>query len=288
MNIISMILLPVLLLLSGVESTPKFSHRDSSTGEALTCDRCRPGTHMKEYCTATTTTVCAPCKSNHYTELWNYLPKCLYCHNLCTENQAVETECTATNDRVCRCIDGFYMTGDFCMRHAECRPGHCVKTNGTSQTNTVCERCPDDHVSPSPAQESCVKQQQCTNDQIVLLRGSINHNTLCGSCEDLANNSETLRAFFSGFFSMHRMPTTKMSKFVARYILKQEDGTLSKQRDHLMDQIRKWLAQAPEEQLKELPKMLKASELGSMTKKLERTLNEIKQQSPNCTLLIDV
>lgn len=56
-----------------------------------------------------------------------------------------------------------------------------------------------------------------------------------------------------------------------------------------MDQIRAWLAQAPEEQLKALPKMLKASQLCSLTEKLETIFKEIKQQSPNCTLpLFDV
>lgn len=56
-----------------------------------------------------------------------------------------------------------------------------------------------------------------------------------------------------------------------------------------MDQIRAWLTRAPEEQLKTLPKMLKASQLSSLTDKLETMFNEIKQQSSNCTLpLLDV
>ncbi|XP_068591790.1 tumor necrosis factor receptor superfamily member 6B-like [Cebidichthys violaceus] len=290
MHIISMFLLPVLLLLSGVDSTPTFEHRDSFTGEALICDKCSPGTHMTKYCTANTPTACAPCKSNHFTELWNYLPKCLYCSNLCTENQEVETECTATTNRVCRCKDGFFDFFDSCMRHKECGPGHGVQTKGTSQTNTVCERCPDGYFSTSSsALESCVKHQECANGQIALLPDSINQDKMCGTCEDLTNSSDTLRTFFSGFFSMHRMRVIKMKRFVARYIHKSEEGTLPKQRGPLMDQIRAWLAQAPEEQLKALPKMLQASQLCSLTDKLETIFKEIKQQSPNCTLpLLDV
>uniref|UniRef100_A0A8C2Z0U8 TNFR-Cys domain-containing protein n=1 Tax=Cyclopterus lumpus TaxID=8103 RepID=A0A8C2Z0U8_CYCLU len=259
--------------------------------EALVCDKCPPGMHMTVYCTGTTRTVCAPCRSHHFTELWNYLPKCLYCNNLCIENQEVETECTATSNRVCRCKDGFYMTpGDSCVRHLACRPRHGVQTKGTSQTNTVCETCSHGYFSTSSsALEPCVKHQECASGQIALLPGTLNQDKLCGSCEDLSNGSETLRKMFSGFFSMHSIRVIKLKRFVARYIHKSEDGTLPKQRGLLMDQIRAWLARAPEEQLKTLPKMLKASRLCNLTDKLEAMFNEIKQQSPNCTLpLLDV
>ncbi|XP_068425780.1 tumor necrosis factor receptor superfamily member 6B-like [Clinocottus analis] len=285
MHIVSMLLFPFLLLLSGVESTPTFTHRDSLTGEALICDKCPPGTYMKAYCTASTRTECAPCRSHHFTELWNYLPKCLYCNNLCVENQEVETECTATSNRVCRCRDGFYMTGDSCSRHRACGPGHGVLNKGTLQTDTECETCSDGYFSTSSsALESCVKHQECASGQIVLLPGSLKQDAMCGSCEDLSNGSETLRTFFSGFLSMHRIRVIKMKRFVARYIHKPQNGAHPKKREPLKDQIRAWLAHAPEEQLKALPKMLKASHICDLTDKLETVLNGIKQQSPNCTL----
>ncbi|XP_037641834.1 tumor necrosis factor receptor superfamily member 6B-like [Sebastes umbrosus] len=295
MHIISMLFLPVLFLLSSgvlrgasaVESVPTFEHRDSSTGETLVCNKCPPGTHMASYCTPTTPTVCVPCRSQHFTELWNYLPKCLYCYNFCTENQEVETECTATSNRVCRCKEGFYLTADFCRRQSECGPGQGVQTIGTPQTNTVCETCSNGYFSTSSsALESCVKQQECATGQIALLSGSTSHDTMCGSCEDLANGGETLKTFFSGFFRMHRMRVVKMKRFVARYIHKSGDGTLPKQRGPLLDHIIAWVAQAPEEQLRALPTMLKDSELCSITEKLEKIVDDIKQQSPNCTLTL--
>ncbi|KAF1387664.1 hypothetical protein PFLUV_G00082290 [Perca fluviatilis] len=291
MHIISMLLLPVLVLfsavlrgVSAVESAPTFEHQDPITREILICDRCPPGTHMAAYCTATTPTMCAPCRNQHYTELWNYLPKCLYCHNFCTENEEVETECSATSNRVCRCKQGFFMTAGFCMRHSECGPGHGVQTKGTSQMNTVCEKCSEGYFSTSSsALESCVKHQECVGGQIALLPGSINHDKMCGSCEDLANGGETLRTFLSGFFSMHRMRVPKMKIFVARYVHTSEEA-LPNHRGPLMDQIRAWLAQAPEEELKKLPQMLKASQLCSMQEKLETIVSDIKQHSPNCSL----
>ncbi|XP_029307821.1 tumor necrosis factor receptor superfamily member 6B-like [Cottoperca gobio] len=296
MHIISMFLLPVMFLLSGVlcgvsaVSRPTFEHRDRFTGATLVCEKCPPGTRLAAYCTASTPTACVPCRSRSFTELWNYLPKCLYCNNFCTENQEVETECTATTNRVCRCTEGFYLTADFCRRHSECGPGNGVQTKGTSQMDTVCEQCSDGYFSDtSSALKSCVKQQECASGQIALLPGSINQDTMCGSCKELENEGETLRTFFSGFFSRNKMRLPKMKAFIARYIHTTEDNDTTLPKQRVMDQFRAWLAHAPEEQLRKLPQMLKASKLCSRTEQLEQIVNEIKQQSPNCTLtLLDV
>ncbi|KAK1895962.1 Tumor necrosis factor receptor superfamily member 6B [Dissostichus eleginoides] len=213
----------------GIRS-PTFNYQDPFTRETLICDKCPPGMHMTAYCTSTTPTVCAPCRSRHFTKLWNYLPRCLYCNNYCTENQEVETECTATTNRVCRCKQGFYMTNEFCWTHSKCGPRSGVKTQG-----------------------------------------------------------ETLRTFVSGFFSRQRMRVAKMTLFITSYIHKSEEGvhlsgtTLPKERGPLMDIILTWLAQAPEEQLKTLPLMLKASKFCHMREQLEMVVDKIKQQSPNCT-----
>lgn len=126
------LLLPFLLLIGGslAEVVPTFEYRDPNTGEVLTCEKCPPGTHMAARCTATTQTQCVPCKEQHFTELYNYLPRCLYCNNFCTDNQEVETECSAVKNRVCRCKEGFYWANDFCIRHSECEPGQGVQTKG--------------------------------------------------------------------------------------------------------------------------------------------------------------
>lgn len=124
-------LLPVVFLLSALlcGASAEESVRTYLDG-ALVCNMCPPGTHMTARCTATTPTQCAPCRNDHFTALWNYLPRCLYCGTFCTENQEVERECSPVSDRVCRCKEGFYWNGDFCARHAECGPGHGVQTKG--------------------------------------------------------------------------------------------------------------------------------------------------------------
>ncbi|XP_042278605.1 tumor necrosis factor receptor superfamily member 6B-like [Thunnus maccoyii] len=287
-----MLFLPVLFLLpavlcgvSAVESPPTYEHQDPLTGKILRCDKCPPGTHMAAHCTATKPTQCLPCRENHFTDLWNYLPKCLYCKNLCNGNQEVERECSSVSDRVCRCKEGFYLFNDFCMAHSECEPGEGVKTKGTSELDTVCEKCPDGYFSSSSsATESCVKQQECPCGQTVLLPGSIYHNTLCGSCEDFANGGETPRKFYARLFSMHRTPRAgKLRKFVARYIRKSGEETLPQHKGPLLDEIREWLDKASVEELKKLPEMLKAVQLNSMTEKLEKRLDEI-EQTLNCSL----
>uniref|UniRef100_A0A669F7I7 TNFR-Cys domain-containing protein n=1 Tax=Oreochromis niloticus TaxID=8128 RepID=A0A669F7I7_ORENI len=165
------LVVPVLFLLSGslcgasvVDPVPTFDHRDPVTGEILKCPKCPPGTFMPAHCTATTRTQCQPCRDGHFTKLWNYLPRCLYCSNICTGNQEVETECSPTTNRICRCKEGFYSADDFCIRHTECGPGYGVQTKGTQQTNTVCEKCPAGYFSSSSsAVDLCVKHQECTS-----------------------------------------------------------------------------------------------------------------------------
>ncbi|KAM9310485.1 tumor necrosis factor receptor superfamily member 6B-like [Pholidichthys leucotaenia] len=289
-----MLTLPALLLLFGAllgasAGDPTYEYTDPLTGETLTCNKCPPGYHLAAHCTSTTPTKCARCKNGHFTELWNYLPRCLYCSNFCLDNQEVEIECSPETNRVCRCKEGFYMDDDFCIRHSECDPGQGVKSKGTSNMNTVCEACPDGYFSnSSSALEPCTKHQECANGELELLAGSVNHDSVCGSCEDLANGGKTLRAFLSRFLSAHRMRVGKMKNFI-RNIHRSEDrrttrDTLPKGRQLLMDHIRTWLAQAPEEQLRDLPDMLKASHLNIVAEKLENRLEEIKKQSPHCSL----
>ncbi|XP_030249426.1 tumor necrosis factor receptor superfamily member 6B-like [Sparus aurata] len=294
--IISMILSPLLVLLSAVlcgasaqGSVPTYERRDPLTGATLTCDKCPPGTHMAAHCTATTPTRCELCQTEHFTEFWNYLPRCLYCSNVCVDNQVVERECTVTANRVCRCVDGFYGADDFCIRHKECAPGSGVVTKGTSQTDTVCEQCTEGSFSnATSALEACVNHQVCPSGQIALLSGSIYHDTVCGTCRDLERGGETSTDFYSGLFSMHRMRVTKLRKFVTRYIYKSgearrvRDTSVPRQRGLLMDEIRGWLAEASRDQLKRLPEMLRATQLTAMADKLDKRLEEIRQGG-NCS-----
>ncbi|XP_077431260.1 uncharacterized protein LOC144057496 [Vanacampus margaritifer] len=299
-NMLSLSCLLPILLIRGVhchdsptEFPPTFKYRDPSTGGTLACNKCPPGTHMTAHCTAAKQTQCAPCRDGHFTELWNYLPKCLYCNNFCTGDKVVQTECAPRNNRVCGCKEGYYMTEDYCNKHSECAQGYGILTRGTLQNDTVCQKCSDGFFSASSsAVETCAKHKQCVNVQLVLFNGTASHDTMCGLCEDLANGGELLRTFLSRFISMHRMRSVKMRRFFNRYIDKSGEEehimrsslTHHQWRHHCLSRIRIWLQKTPKEQLKKLPHMLRACPLVSMAKKLDKRLKEIEGQEPNCTL----
>ncbi|KAF6725442.1 Tumor necrosis factor receptor superfamily member 11B [Oryzias melastigma] len=251
---------------------------------------------MAAHCTATTDTKCLPCRANHYTALWNYLPRCLYCNNICTRNQEVEIQCSATNNRVCRCKQGYYMKDDFCISHSQCGPGHGVQTKGlcpsftgTSKQDTVCEKCADGFFSRSTsALDVCVKHQECADGQLPLFTGSVYHDALCGSCEDLASDSETLRKFLSAYFEEPRRHNGKMKRFVATFVResRRKSGlTFFQKKVGPLERIKAWLANAPAEQLRLVPQMLRNSTLTSLADKIDRRLHDIMNQSPNCSLI---
>uniref|UniRef100_A0A665SWX7 TNFR-Cys domain-containing protein n=2 Tax=Echeneis naucrates TaxID=173247 RepID=A0A665SWX7_ECHNA len=265
------------------EPVPTFSHRDPRTGETLVCEKCPRGTHMTAHCTASTPTRCERCGEHQFTEMWNYLPRCLYCDNFCTDNQEVEVPCSPSSNTVCRCKQGFYWIGDFCVRHSECEAGQGVVTTGTPKTDTVCEWCPEGFFSnSSSALETCAKHQECATGETALLPGSVYQDTICGTCEELAKRGEVYRSFLSGLFGMHRMRVAKLKKFVTRNI----DKSIPRQRGPLLQEIREWLATAPEEQLRKLPQMLRASQLNAIADKLEKRFQEIKQDNPDCVLTL--
>ncbi|XP_007571184.1 tumor necrosis factor receptor superfamily member 6B-like [Poecilia formosa] len=291
----SMLYLSVLLLFPGIllcaAEDPTYEHQDRTTGEILQCKQCKPGTYRTAHCTATKETKCVPCPSDHYTELWNYLNRCLYCNNFCSQNQEVEIECSATNNRVCRCKAGFYMMEDFCVRHTECGPGHGVQAIGTPKNDTVCEKCPKGNFSSSSsASDQCVKHQVCSGENVMLLQGSAFHDTVCGTCESLANGGDDLRAVLSASLTGSRIPRRDLKRLIHKIIHKDQeddftgDSALPKQRGPLVDVIRVWLAQATSEQLKQLAKTMRNSQFSSIGTKLESIFDEIKQRNPTCSL----
>ncbi|XP_027865033.1 tumor necrosis factor receptor superfamily member 6B-like [Xiphophorus couchianus] len=291
----SMLSLSVLLLLPGIlfctPEVPTYEYQDRKTGEILQCKRCEPGTYLTAHCTAAKDTQCAPCQTGHYTELWNYLNRCLYCNNFCSQNQEVEIECSPITNRVCRCKAGFYMMEDFCVRHTECGPGHGVQAIGTPTEDTVCEKCQKGYFSSSSsASNQCVKHQACLGEQVILLRGSAFHDTVCGTCQSLANGGDDLRAVLSASFTGSRIPRRDLKRLIHKIIHKNQeddctgDSALPKQRGPLVDVIRAWLAQASAEQLKMLAKSMRDSQFSSIGTKLESILDEIKQQDPTCSL----
>lgn len=197
-----------------------YQHEDPLTRKILTCTHCPPGTHMSKHCTATEDTVCSPCPEDHFTQFWNYLPKCLYCSTFCVENQYIKKECSTTSNRVCQCKEGYFWQADFCIKHMECPYGYGVQQNGildiswalsfsvsklrlwkvfffffsigTLHGDTKCERCARGTYSAVTSSTSpCVKQTDCKSlDLHVVLRGTSWHDNICSTCKNLQNDGK--------------------------------------------------------------------------------------------------
>ncbi|XP_006830891.1 PREDICTED: tumor necrosis factor receptor superfamily member 11B-like [Chrysochloris asiatica] len=115
---------------------PKYLHYDPETSRQLMCDKCPPGTYLKQHCTTRRKTVCAPCPDQYYTDSWHTSEECLYCTPVCKELQHVQQECSRTHNRVCACQEGRYLEVEFCLKHRSCPPGFGVAQAGTYLPST--------------------------------------------------------------------------------------------------------------------------------------------------------
>ncbi|KAM4652061.1 uncharacterized protein O3C94_014397 [Discoglossus pictus] len=95
--------------------------------------------------------------------------------------------CTSQSARVCECRPGLYCatktenTCARCKEHKKCEPGYGVRIRGTSQINTVCERCPQGQYSDVySATEGCKPHTDCAKFQLYSVsKGSSTKNEVC-------------------------------------------------------------------------------------------------------------
>ncbi|XP_041942055.1 tumor necrosis factor receptor superfamily member 11B-like isoform X1 [Alosa sapidissima] len=286
----------VCALLVSVTSEPHtFRHRDPMSRKMLICDRCPAGFYMKAPCTPNRQTICAPCPLNHFTQFHNYLPKCLYCSTFCSEHQVVKQECTAFNDRVCECQEGYYKRADFCVKHRDCPPGEGVKQRGSAMRNTVCDTCELGTFSPERSSTAvCVHHTDCAARGLrVALKGSQWHDNICMSCQEQRDQGPLapLRRILSAFFSHEKLRLGKMRKLARvhmglRVETKQpagEERSPSSKRSGLLAAIDKWAKEQPEPRLRQLVNTLRG-EMYNVGRELERKISEIDEQMKHCEL----
>ncbi|NXF86660.1 TR11B factor, partial [Eubucco bourcierii] len=162
-------------------SPPKYTHYDPGTSRQLLCDQCPPGSYVKQHCTASSPTQCAPCPDQYYAEEWNSNDECQYCSTVCKELQFVKQECTSTQNRVCECVQGRYLELEFCLKHTECPPGFGVAQPGTPESDTVCKRCPEGFFSnETSSKAACLKHRNCSALGFkIALKGNAVHDNIC-------------------------------------------------------------------------------------------------------------
>ncbi|XP_031761845.1 tumor necrosis factor receptor superfamily member 3 isoform X3 [Xenopus tropicalis] len=73
------------------------------------CSKCPPGTYASSQCNAKSNTTCTPCRSDFYTEQWNYADRCRMCFPCPKEDTRLvaTVNCSATTATVCECQYGF-------------------------------------------------------------------------------------------------------------------------------------------------------------------------------------
>ncbi|KAL6100247.1 uncharacterized protein ACO6RY_01896 [Pungitius sinensis] len=282
-------LLPLLLLLSArappvdgdAAALRTYRDTDPVTGAPVECDRCPPGFHLRSTCTATNKSVCAQCPSGSFTELWNYIGKCLRC-GVCGHNQVVETPCAAHRDSRCACKQGFYHKAeyDMCLRHSECASGHEVLTRGTANEDTVCQSCPNGTYSDTvSALHNCTLHRGCDAPGMqMVLKGSSWHDSVCMSRKELKckDGGDYLREILPAFFVHHKINPRRLRRILNK--LPPESGKKhgASGLSDLHTRVNAWVASATAAQIRQLPATLAESGADGAGHRLQRKLQRIE------------
>nr|XP_033778526.1 tumor necrosis factor receptor superfamily member 4 isoform X2 [Geotrypetes seraphini] len=142
-------------------------------GKERCCKRCPPGQELVKRCQGNQETQCQPCKSNYFSEKYNY-DWCSKC-STCNENFGSRTmkKCTPTSNAVCRCADG--TTADN-PENTACR---CPKGNQLVN-KTSCIPCAEGYFSQKD-DGKCMPWTNCTaQGRETLKNGTRVMDAVCG------------------------------------------------------------------------------------------------------------
>ncbi|XP_004678575.1 PREDICTED: tumor necrosis factor receptor superfamily member 1B [Condylura cristata] len=181
----------------------------------MCCSMCPPGHHMRFYCTRTSDTVCEPCQSSTYTQLWNWLPECLSCDSRCTSDQVETQACTRDQNRICTCRPGWYCMlvrqegCRLCMPLRKCPPGMGVTKPGSSISNVVCAPCaPGTFSDTESSTDTCRPHRSCRS---VAVPGNASRDAVCSGESAPTTSRATLGSDPTprpkSTASLHREPT---------------------------------------------------------------------------------
>ncbi|KAL7857419.1 hypothetical protein SRHO_G00163180 [Serrasalmus rhombeus] len=144
------------------------------------CKQCQPGEGMVKPC-GQTQTECEPClDSESFSENFSHTEQCQPCTQ-CVALLRMETPCTDSNDAVCVCDYGYFLstvTGR-CEACTVCPPGQGVLMRCESDRDTMCETCQDDTFSDQDSNlEPCLPCTAC-EEQGELEHCSSTRDTIC-------------------------------------------------------------------------------------------------------------
>ncbi|KAM6899622.1 tumor necrosis factor receptor superfamily member 6B-like [Xenentodon cancila] len=258
-----------------------YEDTDPVTGEPVRCDACPPGTFLRSSCSSERKSECAPCPAGSFTELWNYIRRCLRC-GVCGHNQVLKKECTADSDCQCECQQGFYYNAqyDMCVRHSECPPGQGVLSNGTAEKDTECDICSASTFSDVySAHSNCTKHKNCRDAGMqMVLRGSTWHDSVCANSEQLKDEAHYLKEIIPAFFGHHKMSLKRLRRIVHMLPTKngkKQVGTSQLHFSELYAHINTWLSTATAAEIHQLPAILDKTGANIASERLKHKLNSI-------------
>ncbi|XP_019724583.1 tumor necrosis factor receptor superfamily member 5 isoform X1 [Hippocampus comes] len=157
------------------------------------CDRCPAGSFVRADCDRAAETRCDACGRGLYTATRNHLTRCRVCKSCSASNNQMTAEaCAADKDTVCKCVSGFFCSGDpcdHCMPATSCPLGSGVKVQSRPSINlsggandTICTPCGNGTYSNvSDSHSACQSHTRCEDlGRVLKTAGTSTADAICG------------------------------------------------------------------------------------------------------------
>lgn len=150
------------------------------------CSLCPPGHGVAVPC-GDLDTVCEPCRENStFSDVSSAAARCQPCSGCQGAMQSVESACTAKQDTLCRCPNGYYLhskdgSASLCLACQVCSKGHGAKTPCGRTENSECQLCPKGYFSEVKSSVSpCLPcRTQCLETEVQIGDCTPHHDFLC-------------------------------------------------------------------------------------------------------------
>lgn len=161
--------LTILLALPSVSSTIT-CHQTEYRNKEECCPMCPAGEYVKTDCTEYRSTTCRLCPRGTFTVGPNGLKSCNTC-SVCVPASGLRTKrlCSRSSDAVCEALEGFFCLDSICssaQKHANCKPGQYINTEGTPFADAECSDCGGGTFSDGSS-TSCRPHTQCGTSRLI-------------------------------------------------------------------------------------------------------------------------
>ncbi|KAG7492176.1 hypothetical protein MATL_G00012220 [Megalops atlanticus] len=157
------LMLIVLLGVVGAQAAKQVCKSGQYMKSGECCLQCQPGEGVVKKCGATQT-VCAQClDSETFSENYSHTEPCQPCTQ-CTGLMRMLTPCTDSNDAICTCDYGYFMSklSGSCEPCTTCPEGMGVLVGCGQDQDTICEECTDNNYSDQDnALDPCLPCTTC-------------------------------------------------------------------------------------------------------------------------------